>query len=1511
MVSILDNKKTAELVIEKDSQGYEKINPESLATIIENDGRVETDTDPTVQAHINNKNIHLKMSDVIEYTGKYLTPDNVIAGDNINIVENPEDKSITISTSYVDSKNYLTPDSLVPQDTTISVTPIEDTDNKVYIRANIPDVSHFLVPSNIRAKDESISVIGEPYSNNVYIKANPVQYRAGAGLRLEDNTFINVMPDQEVILNQGSNITITGDYPEFTISAEDKLKVSEWSSSVTYQADDMVTYNNGLYKCVVMESQKAAFDPEDWEMLAGFEMTRKVISIDTVTTTVDLSMYGITQEIHDKNSVIINLAGVMQTSETYDIDPDGFTIRFIEPIPAGTLMEVIIMGNTIMDAHETTANVDDWDSYISYNVGNIVIYNHALYKCLEKHISDTAFDKTKWELIAGYVKNIYSFTTTQPTTTLTLPEPVFETSDVMVNVGNTLLLTSNYTISSDGLTLTFVEPIEEGADIEVTVLSHAVLQNSEVPSPRGRRNYMLVSNDQGDGYDLVDKNTFMTKLDLGPLADISGQGGSVVGVNDEGDSYRFYNEQELASKVQIRNTINGLYGTLLGENLIEINKGSTLDSTESLLIKLPFNMTKNISAAWERGSNKGSMLGTADNPWIQPNTTVDTEARLRVLTTEEQSDREGWRALDEYETTGNGWLANNTTAMWEYQSPYPIKIDTVRFVNQASGTLNVWSKDIDLWISNDDESSIAQKEKIIVGHFTALGEDCGETIYQIENPQYAKVFGLTILNSYGAGVGAKHIEMNGYYGSALAPTIKGYIYIISDENGNTPDIATSIYTGAEFEALLPAGFTKYALIGEFETDANANVVFNYPEMDLAKAFVTRDLVNEDRLTEVHNEIDYRITSIPGVAGYEQTVQDLRDHFDAADEALDDKIDLVNTTLDTKIDDTTALLRTDINTNTADISNANVRLTNLQNRVNTLGGHLGEFRQSIAPINDEHFHLLNGDVIDSEEYPDFHNLISSSVDAIDFTTSDTEFKEEKQWSDKSYIIGDEYGINTYPLIKNLRTYFPNESAIDFDEGYVTISAESTTDTSSNYSPVLTVYDTNWVKKLTSKLTYISVAYPDEIIIGSFPRTLSYNSTNQILIFTFAKVAYYFNTSTSKWVASKTFSSWYLMKSYANKQGLLICETDKIHFSNDGKTWTQVLTPVSGSFGEGISYFNDISFVYDATNTYMSYNGINWYIIENDYNLYFRIYDYSNGIYYFKKSYNNRTSYVHTTDFINWIEDNISYSYDDSVSYYIEPKLFDSYDGTLGVINRKVINGVIISGVVYSYESDKILDENDNLLGCILRINLLASYDGKTFVKIGDEYTIDTSSYSSDSAKQGKYTYPMLYKFNDKNILLIYTNKAYARQDRYGGTNYSKYIDLTFPENLCSDIEYQQKIQEYGCCGKFAYDGENVKYPNLANRYLQPVSIIPIYGNGKTLGLTNGVNEGSLYCAANNTTSVAGNFLNTDITTDITTPGTRPAGRWGIISNPELSGITGNISGLYDNGMITYNYVVVKE
>ena len=850
MVSILDNKKTAELVIEKSLDSYEKINPESLATIIENNGRQENDNDLTVQEHINNSKIHLTKDDVISYTEKYLTLDNVIEGDNITLEKDSEGNTVRISTTYVDSKSYMTPSSLVPQDTTITITPIEDTDNKVYIRANIPDVSHFLVPSNIRAKDDTIQVYGEKYSNNVYIQAKQIGYSAGSGLRLEGNTFVNALPDKEVVLNAGTNVFIEGEYPEFTISAENRFKVAAFDPSETYVKDVLVTYNNGLYVCIVDESTPGAFNPEEWSMLAGYEMFRKTIVIEESTDTIDLTPYGI-NPILDKNSLIVNIGGVLQSSDNYTIQPNGLTIQFIEAIPSNSSVEVMILGNTIMDAHDSTANITDWESNVYYNVGNVVIHNNGLWKCLEKHASGITFDATKWQLLAGYVKKIHTFHTDEETTQIILPEIVYSNSDLMINVGNTLLMNNTYKLGPDGKKITFEEPIEAGTDIEVTILTHGVVADTQVPNPNGKRNQYVMSNDRGTGYVLYNREDFMKQLQIHELYDPTSHSNCVFGSAEDGSGFKWYNPQELASKAGIRNTANGLTVRSLGTNLVEIASGSVIDSTESVLMRLIQPIIKNFGAAWEYGTNKGSMLGTIDNPWTQPNTTEDTEARLRVFTTEYQSDREGWRAIDAHETDGNGWLANTTSAMWEYDSPFPIKITKFRFVNQTSGLLNVWSKDIDLWVSNDEEPDIVKKEKIIVGSFTAKGEDLGETVYEIENPQYARVFGFTVNDSYGQGVGAKHVEMTGFAGSTLSQNVSGYIYIISNRDGTVVDIATSTYTGEEFEALLPEGFTNYALIGQFSTDGSSNVIDLYPSKDLATSFFNKEILTSDILNVIY------------------------------------------------------------------------------------------------------------------------------------------------------------------------------------------------------------------------------------------------------------------------------------------------------------------------------------------------------------------------------------------------------------------------------------------------------------------------------------------------------------------------------------------------------------------------------------------------------------------------------------------------------------------------------------
>ena len=63
MVSILDNKTIAELVV-KNGDDYQKINPETLATIVEDVTGTTTETEKTVQEHIDNKSIHLTAEDV-------------------------------------------------------------------------------------------------------------------------------------------------------------------------------------------------------------------------------------------------------------------------------------------------------------------------------------------------------------------------------------------------------------------------------------------------------------------------------------------------------------------------------------------------------------------------------------------------------------------------------------------------------------------------------------------------------------------------------------------------------------------------------------------------------------------------------------------------------------------------------------------------------------------------------------------------------------------------------------------------------------------------------------------------------------------------------------------------------------------------------------------------------------------------------------------------------------------------------------------------------------------------------------------------------------------------------------------------------------------------------------------------------------------------------------------------------------------------------------------------------
>ena len=167
MVSILDNKTIAELVV-KNGDDYQKINPETLATIVEDVTGTTTETEKTVQEHIDNKSIHLTAEDVEDLTKDNLKSEDIVAGANITVTTDPDTNKVTISTTDHPVEDFLTKEDIKAEDSSISVIPSE-TDNTVSLKVNFPDSSKYLVQQNIKPGNQNITVEYSPDSNNVLI----------------------------------------------------------------------------------------------------------------------------------------------------------------------------------------------------------------------------------------------------------------------------------------------------------------------------------------------------------------------------------------------------------------------------------------------------------------------------------------------------------------------------------------------------------------------------------------------------------------------------------------------------------------------------------------------------------------------------------------------------------------------------------------------------------------------------------------------------------------------------------------------------------------------------------------------------------------------------------------------------------------------------------------------------------------------------------------------------------------------------------------------------------------------------------------------------------------------------------------------------------------------------------------------------------------------------------------------------------------------------------------------
>ena len=841
MVSILDNKAIAELVI-KNGDNYEKINPETIATIVEDVTGTTEETSKTVQEHIDNKSIHLTETDIQKITKDNLKVTDVIAGDNISISKDPDSNQITISSADFPTETYLTKNDIKAADDSIIVTPSE-TDKTVAIKANIPNLSKYLIQQNIKSGSSSVTVEYVPDSNDVVISTNDSGYiyKAGEGISISaSNVITNTKPDKDVVLTAGKNISIEGTYPNFTIIGTNDTTLEDWQPQTEYAEGTIVIYNNSFLKCIETHTSTDSFDETKWELLSGFSANREYFynasdAIDTIT---------LANEIPNKDVLLINAGGVLQQSQNYTLNPDHKTLTFIEPIPAGVIIEVLSMGNMVLHTFIEQANIVEWKAGLSFNQGNVCIYNNSLYVCKEQHLSEEPFDYTKWTLVCGYSKNNYFFDIEEETTEITLPVNVSTKNNLMVNIGNTLIQSDNYNLDADGLKIIFNEPIEVGARVEITIFENGVVGNSELPRPYlNSLNYLRVKEDES-GYELINKDTLKTDLNIDTLTNFVGNANKFITVKEDETDVEYISEYQLAGHSKVRNTQMGLlstiqYGideTITTEYLINANDtitvqpGSIMDSTGTILLELKDPIIKNPNNAFMIGNNNGCGLKLYPENWTQPIMTSNSTPVGVVTTSNAQIDREGFRAMDGLKQEGNGWLADTTSAMWYYTFVKPVKISAIDFYNQGSGLTN-WSKDIDIWIGTPDN---------VISSFTAINENYGHSHIDLNNEVYDRSIGLTIKNSYGEAVGANEIDFTGLFKNYVKSNAEYNIFIIGNDDGTLVDIGTA----QEAIPDLPEGFTKYAKIGSYNVQSDWHLTNIYPSMDLNTSFQSGSLGNQ-------------------------------------------------------------------------------------------------------------------------------------------------------------------------------------------------------------------------------------------------------------------------------------------------------------------------------------------------------------------------------------------------------------------------------------------------------------------------------------------------------------------------------------------------------------------------------------------------------------------------------------------------------------------------------------------
>lgn len=153
------------------------------------------------------------------------------------------------------------------------------------------------------------------------------------------------------------------------------IKIKEvYDEANTYSIDDIVIYDGLVYKAIAETT--GVFDRDSWELLIGVEEDKEVIKIKE---------WKIDTEYLEEAFVVYN--NNLYKCNTAHTSTDTFDEINWDLILKGESSEGI--------------EITEFDKTLVYEVGDYVIHNRCVYKCIVETTADTDFDEAQWSIVVG------------------------------------------------------------------------------------------------------------------------------------------------------------------------------------------------------------------------------------------------------------------------------------------------------------------------------------------------------------------------------------------------------------------------------------------------------------------------------------------------------------------------------------------------------------------------------------------------------------------------------------------------------------------------------------------------------------------------------------------------------------------------------------------------------------------------------------------------------------------------------------------------------------------------------------------------------------------------------------------------------------------------------------------------------------------------------------------------------------------------------------------------------